>query len=79
MEIARQIGNSDEMRRFVKREIVPGDRKGEALDDLIRDGVTSMHHPTSTAKMGHDDVSVVDAKLRVYGVNNLRVADCTPH
>jgi choline dehydrogenase len=40
------------MKPFVKREILPGDRKGEALDNLIRDGAMSMHHPTCTAKMG---------------------------
>jgi choline dehydrogenase len=36
-----------------------------------------MHHPTSTAKMGRDEHSVVDAELRVYGVKNLRVADAS--
>jgi choline dehydrogenase len=75
MEITRELGNSEVMQPFVKREILPGDRKGEALDDLIRDGAMSMHHPTCTAKMGQDDLSVVDAKLRVYGVKNLRIAD----
>jgi choline dehydrogenase len=35
----------------------------------------SMHHVTCTAKMGQDEISVVDAKLRVYGVNNVRIAD----
>jgi choline dehydrogenase len=35
----------------------------------------SMHHPTCTAKMGQDDLSVVDAQLRVYGVKKLRIAD----
>jgi choline dehydrogenase len=35
----------------------------------------SMHHPTCTAKMGKDDLSVVDAQLRVYGVKKLRIAD----
>ena len=75
MEISRELGNSEAMKPFIKREILPGDRKGEALDDLIRDGAMSMHHPTCTAKMGQDDLSVVDAQLRVYGVKNLRVAD----
>ena len=37
----------------------------------------SMYHPTSTAKMGRDDLSVVDAELLVYGVKNLRVADAS--
>jgi choline dehydrogenase len=63
------------MKPFVKREILPGDLKGEALDDLIRDGAMSMHHPTCTVKMGQDELSVVDAQLRVYGVKNLRIAD----
>lgn len=75
MEISRELGNSAEMKPFVKREILPGDVKGESLDDLIRDGALSMHHVTGTAKMGQDKLSVVDAKLRVYGVEHLRIAD----
>ena len=34
-----------------------------------------MHHVTGTAKMGQGEYSVVDSKLRVYGVKNLRTAD----
>ncbi len=77
MEITRELGNSEAMKPFVKREILPGDLTGKALDDLIRNGAMSMHHPTSTAKMGLDDLSVADAELRVYGVKNLRVADAS--
>jgi choline dehydrogenase len=51
MEIARELGNSKPMKPFVKREILPGALKGEALDNLIRDGAISMHHVTCTAKM----------------------------
>ena len=75
MEITRDLGNSEAMKPFVRREILPGPLAGEALDNLIRDGAMSMHHPTCTAKMGRDDLAVVDAELRVYGVKNLRVAD----
>ena len=75
MEITRELGNSEALKPFVKREILPGDLEGKALDNLIRDGAMSMHHPTCTAKMGRDDFSVVDAQLRVYGVKNLRIAD----
>ena len=75
MEIARDLGNAEAMKPFVKREILPGPLAGEALDNLIRDGAMSMHHPTGTAKMGRDDLSVVDADLAVYGVKNLRIAD----
>ena len=75
IEITRNLGNSAAMKPFVKREILPGDVKGDALDNLIRDGALSMHHVTGTAKMGRDEYSVVDSKLRVHGVKNLRVAD----
>jgi choline dehydrogenase len=75
MEITRELGNSEAMKPFVKREILPGDLECEALDNLIRDGAMSMHHPTCTAKMGQDDLSVVDAQLRVHGVKKLRIAD----
>jgi choline dehydrogenase len=75
MEISRELGNSAALKPFVKREILPGDVTGEALDNLIRDGALSMHHVTGTAKMGLDDYSVVDSRLRVYGVKNLRIAD----
>jgi choline dehydrogenase len=75
MDISRELGNSAALKPFVKREILPGDVKGEALDNLIRDGALSMHHVTGTAKMGLDDDSVVDSKLRVHGVKNLRIAD----
>jgi choline dehydrogenase len=77
IEIACSLGNSEAMKPFVTREILPGPIAGAALDNLIRDGAMSMHHPTSTAKMGRDDRSVVDAKLRVYGVKNLRIADAS--
>src|ERR1700722_13947192 len=75
MEITRLLGNSAVMKPFVKREILPGPVEGEALDNLIRDGAMSMHHPTCTAKMGRDDLSVVHAKMRVHGVKKLRIAD----
>ncbi|PRD43114.1 oxidoreductase [Phyllobacterium phragmitis] len=75
MKLARDIGNSEEMKPFVKREILPGPLDDEALDNLIRDGAMSMHHPVGTARMGQDDMSVVDAQLRVHGVGKLRVAD----
>jgi choline dehydrogenase len=77
MQISRELGNSEAMKPFVKREILPGYRKREALDNLIRDGAMSMHHPACTAKMGKDSHSVVDAKLKVHGVRNLRVADAS--
>jgi choline dehydrogenase len=77
MRISRELGNSQSMSAYVSREILPGNVGGKALDDLIRAGAMSMHHPTSTAAMGRDDMAVVDAELRVRGVKRLRVADAS--
>jgi choline dehydrogenase len=63
------------MRPYAKREILPGPVTGEALNDLIRNAAMSMHHPVGTARMGQDELAVVDSELRVRGIGNLRVAD----
>ena len=48
---------------------------GAQLEDFIRNAATTSWHETCTAKMGRDDMSVVDSRLKVYGVENLRIAD----
>jgi choline dehydrogenase len=76
-ELCRHVGNSAEMRSFVKRELLPTPVYGDNLDDFIRNGVTSYGHASCTAKMGRDAMSVVDGRLKVYGVDNLRIADAS--
>ncbi|KAH8806153.1 GMC oxidoreductase [Xylogone sp. PMI_703] len=48
-------------------------------EDFVRKNATTCFHPSSTCKMGprSDPGAVVDARLRVYGVKGLRVADCS--
>jgi choline dehydrogenase len=75
VEMCREIGNSAQLRPFVKREVMPGNLKGAELENFIRNAATSYWHATCTAKMGRDEMSVVDGSLKVYGVENLRVAD----
>jgi choline dehydrogenase len=75
VEICREIGNSLPLRPYAKREVMPGNLKGAALQDFIRHAASTYHHQTCTAKMGRDAMSVVDAQLKVYGIGNLRIAD----
>jgi choline dehydrogenase len=76
IELCREIGNSPAMRDFVKREVVPGKKlAGGELDDFIRNGATTYFHQAGTCRMGKDARAVVDAKLRVNGVQGLRIAD----
>ena len=52
-----------------------GKLKGSELENFVRDAATSFWHQTCTAKMGRDPMSVVDGNLKVYGIENLRIAD----
>lgn len=75
VQLCRDLGNAQAFRPLVKGEAMPGNLKGEALQDYIRDAAVTYWHQTCTAKMGRDAMSVVDASLKVYGVDGLRIAD----
>jgi choline dehydrogenase len=76
IEMAREIGNSAAMSDFVKREVAPGQKlSGQDMENFVRDGATTYFHQAGTCRMGKDNQAVVDAKLRVNGVKNLRIAD----
>ena len=75
VELCREVGNSTPLASYTKREVMPGTLKGSELEDFVRDAAITYHHQTCTAKMGRDSMSVVDAQLKVYGVEKLRVAD----
>ena len=49
----------------------------EQLEAFIRRKAESIYHPVGTCKMGHDDLAVVDDRLRVHGVKGLRVVDAS--
>ncbi|MDB5411001.1 MAG: oxidoreductase [Rhodospirillales bacterium] len=71
----RAIGNSASLRAFAKREILPGPLRGAELEAFIRNATVSHSHQTCTAKMGRDAMSAADHRLRVYGIDRLRIAD----
>jgi choline dehydrogenase len=75
MQLCREIGNSAALRSFAKREVMPGNLKGAELENFIRDSVATYWHQTCTAKIGRDSMSVVNGNLKVYGIENLRIAD----
>lgn len=75
VEFCRAIGNSAALRPFRKREVLPGPVTAAALETFMRNATVSHSHQTCTAKMGRDAMSVVDHRLKVYGIDNLRIAD----
>jgi choline dehydrogenase len=75
VSLSRAIGNSAALRPHAKREVMPGDVADGELDAYIRGATRTFWHQSGTAKMGTDEMSVVDGDLKVYGVQNLRIAD----
>jgi choline dehydrogenase len=75
VEICRELGNSTDLQPFAKREIMPGPLKGGELERFIRNAAGTYFHETCTCKMGQDEMSVVDGKLKVRGIEGLRIAD----
>ncbi|BBK39201.1 choline dehydrogenase [Allostella sp. ATCC 35155] len=77
VELCRALGNARAFEPLVRGEVMPGNLSGDALDHYIRDAAVTYWHQSCTAKMGRDDMSVVDASLKVYGVEALRIADAS--
>lgn len=75
VEFLREFGNAAELRPYVRRPVMPGDLAGRDLDEFLRNAGGSFWHQVGTAKMGRGPMSVVDAHLKVHGLDGLRVAD----
>ena len=77
MKAARAIAASAAMRPFIKREVKPGPEAGDdaALLEFCRNNGATIFHPSGTCKMGKDAMAVLDERLRVHGVQGLRVVD----
>jgi len=81
IRIARRISRQSPVRDLITAEYAPGG----SIDDADYDGLlswarntsTTIYHPTGTCKMGTDPMAVVDERLRVRGLENLRVADAS--
>lgn len=81
VKAARRIAHSDAMKPFVKREVKPGPQADDdtALLEYCRQAGATIFHPSGTCAMGSDAQrgAVVDARLRVHGIQGLRVIDCS--
>lgn len=74
---AREIAQADALSPFRGDEVWPGtDVTTDAeIEAHIRETAHTIYHPVGTCKMGSGDLAVVDDRLRVRGVRNVRVAD----
>jgi choline dehydrogenase len=86
IEMVREFAAARPMSKICKSELAPGDhvRTEAELSEWIRGEISTLYHPVGTCAMGGDSklaasklTSVVDAELRVRGVERLRVADAS--
>ncbi|MCB2069139.1 MAG: GMC family oxidoreductase N-terminal domain-containing protein, partial [Ottowia sp.] len=81
LRVTRRIAAQPALAKYQPQEWKPGPQY-ESDDDLARlagDIATTIFHPVGTAKMGRadDPLAVLDARLRVRGVDGLRVVDAS--
>ena len=79
VRFARKMTEMPALAPYVVREhTVCGEMSSdEDMLDVARRYAQTIYHPTSTCRMGIDNTSVVDPHLRVYGIQNLRIADAS--
>ena len=80
MKMVRSFVQQPSLAPYVAEEVVPGPRfAGDAgLEQAIRENAHSNLHPVGTCRMGAEGSdSTVDPRLRVWGVEGLRVVDAS--
>jgi choline dehydrogenase len=79
MKLARRLALSAPFAPFRGQEVWMGDevQSDEAIADFVRARFQSCYHPVGTCKMGQDETAVVDERLRVHGLERLRVVDAS--
>ena len=77
IKLLRRIMQAPALRPFVKEEREPSLTVQSDADILAycRQVGSSLYHPTCTTRMGEDPGAVVDSRLRMRGLNKLRVVD----
>jgi len=75
----RRIIHADVFKKYEPWETAPGPdvQTDDGLKEFVRNSGGTIFHPVGTCKMGSDDMAVVDNRLRVHGLEGLRVADAS--
>jgi choline dehydrogenase len=79
LRFVRRLFAAPALAKYVIAETVPGSQAqtDDELLDYARQTGGTVFHATCTCKMGHDMMAVVDDRLRVHGLERLRVVDAS--
>ncbi|MCP5152655.1 MAG: GMC family oxidoreductase N-terminal domain-containing protein [Ectothiorhodospiraceae bacterium] len=77
VRLVRQLGRAKALDGIRECEVAPGDevRTDDEILDYIRANSQTAYHPIGTCRMGPGERAVVDERLRVHGMERLRIAD----
>jgi choline dehydrogenase len=79
MRLARKIAEQPALKPYIAEEVQPGPAvtsDEDMIEDLRNRGVSNLH-PVGTCRMGIGPDAVVDPRLKVHGIDGLRVADAS--
>lgn len=79
MRITRKVFEAPPMQWLGPKELAPGKEVQTDKDflDWVSRAAETAYHPVGTCKMGNDPMAVVDDRLKVRGIEGLRVADAS--
>jgi choline dehydrogenase len=79
LKILRKILAAPALKSYCAGEVYPGSNvtSDEDLLEFRRQTGSTVYHPTSTCRMGNDPLAVVDQRLRLRGIEGLRVVDAS--
>jgi choline dehydrogenase-like flavoprotein len=78
-KLTRRLMEAPALRALQKKDMVTsGVTTDDDIRSLLRNRVDTVYHPVGTCKMGvNDELAVVDPKLKVHGLEGLRVVDAS--
>lgn len=79
VRLSRELAHSKAFEAYRGAELHPGTnaQTDPEIAEFVRREAETLYHPVGTCKMGNDSMAVVDAGLRVRGIEKLRVVDAS--
>ncbi|MCU1751992.1 GMC family oxidoreductase [Pseudomonas sp. 6D_7.1_Bac1] len=77
-KIIRKVMSTPAFKAFAPKDVLDTPMNTDAeIEQVLRSRSDTLYHPVGTCKMGADAMAVVDARLKVRGLEGLRVADAS--